>query len=126
MSRETPEEYLESRLETVTALDGRIYPNLQTLEEGPNQAEVLLFPACVYQAVSGESVTTFGEGPVSRTCSFRVDFRSPRYTESVQAGRQALTALRAGGRLRDLSGPIDLYDADGAYHRRIWTVKITV
>ncbi len=131
MNRQSPEEYLVSRIGALAELTNRVKPNVQPPDEVTGELE---FPFCVYQSVGGDSLTTFEAGPQARTCSFRLDFRS-RYRETDGEGgygeaallaNRALAAIRAGGRLRELSGPIDLYDPDAIAHRRIWTVGITV
>ena len=131
MSRQSPEEYLVSRVGSLTNLTGRVKPNLQPPDKTTGELE---FPFCVYRSVGGSAVTTFEAGPHPRSYSFRLDFRSRYrqadgkggYEEAAALANQALAAVRAGGRLRELSGPTDLYDAETGAHRRIWTVTITV
>lgn len=126
MSREQPEEHLVSRIETVPELSGRCYPNIQTAEAANNGSSEMRFPACVYAAVGGTAVKTFRAGPRERTHSIRIDIRDASFATVTTLTRKALAAIRAGGRLREASGPVDQYDADLAVHRRLWTVQIVV
>ena len=120
-----------SRIGALAELTGRVKPNVQPPDGATGELE---FPFCVYQSVGGSSVSTFQTGPYPRTSSFRLDFRSRYreedakggYAEAADLANRALAAIRAGGRLRDLSGPTDLYDAETGAHRRIWTVEVIV
>ena len=88
----------------------------------------LEFPAVVYQAVGGDQVSSFSSGPVAVSRAFRLDFRAEADQgcgQAIELAEKAIAALRAGGRLRGLSGPLDDYDEEVPAHRRIWTVEIT-
>ena len=106
-----------------TPLADRCFPNLQT-PQGSGAERRLQFPACVYQALGGDQLTTFGDGPRQRTVSLRLDFRSRDYSEAVGVAGAAVASLRSGGRLRSLAGPLDIYDGEADIHRRLWTAEV--
>ena len=130
--RLTPERHLEAILGSLADLEGqggappRVYATVQLPEDESGKLE---FPAVVYQAVGGEEVSSFSSGPVAVSRAFRLDFRAEPgqgCDRTAELGEKAIQALREGGRLRDLSGPVDDYDEEVEVHRRIWTVEITV
>ena len=100
-------------------LNGRCYPSVQR-EVGEGD-----FPAVVYQGVGGDTVTTF-DRIRQRTCAIRLDFRAKTFAEALRIAEQGLAAVRSGGRLRSVSGPVDDYDEEFNVYRRMWTVEIIV
>ena len=100
-------------------LASRCYPSVQR-EVGEGD-----FPAVVYQGVGGDTVTTF-DRIRQRTCAIRLDFRAKTFAEALRIAGKGLAAVRSGGRLREISGPVDDYDVDLEIYRRMWTVEITV
>ena len=100
-------------------LASRCHPSVQR-EVGEGD-----FPAVVYQGVGGDTVTTF-EGSRQRTCAIRLDFRARSFSEAIRLAEQGLAAVRSGGRLRSVSGPVDDYDEEFNVYRRMWTVEVTI
>ena len=94
------------------------------VQQRPPGEKDLVYPAVVYRAVGGETVTTLHTGPHEAATAVRVEVRSTDYAAVVRLSGELVEALRTTARLLALLALVDLYDEELAIYRRIRSVMI--